>query len=158
MSPKIIKLAQDVLKVEATEILKASDKISNEFSDAVEYILYCEGRVILSGIGKSGHIAGKIASTLSSTGTPSFFMHPGEASHGDLGMITDKDIVIFLSNSGESQELILLIPLIKRIGAKIISITGDTNSTLSNESNIHINSQLHKRHALWVLRQQLVHP
>ena len=131
MSPKIIKLAQDVLNIEANEILKASDKISNEFSDAVECILRCEGRVILSGIGKSGHIAGKIASTLSSTGTPSFFMHPGEASHGDLGMITEKDIVIFLSNSGESQELILLVPLIKRIGAKIISITGDTNSTLS---------------------------
>ena len=130
MSPKIIKLAQDVLNIEANEILKASDKISNEFSDAVECILRCEGRVILSGIGKSGHIAGKIASTLSSTGTPSFFMHPGEASHGDLGMITEKDIVIFLSNSGESQELILLVPLIKRIGAKIISITGDTNSTL----------------------------
>ena len=132
MSPKIIKLAQDVLNIEANEILKASDKISNEFSDAVECILRCEGRVILSGIGKSGHIAGKIASTLSSTGTPSFFMHPGEASHGDLGMITEKDIVIFLSNSGESQELILLVPLIKRIGAKIISITGDTNSTLSH--------------------------
>ena len=130
MSPKRIKLAQDVLNIEANEILKASDKISKEFSDAVECILRCEGRVILSGIGKSGHIAGKIASTLSSTGTPSFFMHPGEASHGDLGMITEKDIVIFLSNSGESQELILLVPLIKRIGAKIISITGDTNSTL----------------------------
>ena len=144
MSPKIIKLAQDVLKVEATEILKASDKISNEFSDAVEHILCCEGRVILSGIGKSGHIAGKIASTLSSTGTPSFFMHPGEASHGDLGMITEKDVVIFLSNSGESQELILLVPLIKRIGAKIISITGDTNSTLFTESNIHINSSVKK--------------
>jgi arabinose-5-phosphate isomerase len=144
MSPKIIKLAQDVLNIEANEILKASDKISNEFSDAVECILRCEGRVILSGIGKSGHIAGKIASTLSSTGTPSFFMHPGEASHGDLGMITEKDIVIFLSNSGESQELILLVPLIKRIGAKIISITGDTNSTLSNESNIHINSSVTK--------------
>ena len=140
MLPKRIKLAQDVLNIEANEILKASDKISNEFSDAVECILRCEGRVILSGIGKSGHIAGKIASTLSSTGTPSFFMHPGEASHGDLGMITKKDIVIFLSNSGESQELILLIPLIKRIGAKIISITGDTNSTLFTESNIHINS------------------
>ena len=144
MSPKIIKLAQDVLNIEANEILKASDKISNEFSDAVECILRCEGRVILSGIGKSGHIAGKIASTLSSTGTPSFFMHPGEASHGDLGMITEKDIVIFLSNSGESQELILLVPLIKRIGAKIISITGDTSSNLSNESNIHINSSLKK--------------
>jgi len=144
MSPKIIKLAQDVLNIEANEILKASDNISNEFSEAVECILRCEGRVILSGIGKSGHIAGKIASTLSSTGTPSFFMHPGEASHGDLGMITEKDIVIFLSNSGESQELILLVPLIKRIGAKIISITGDTNSTLFTESNIHINSSVTK--------------
>ncbi len=144
MSPKRINLAQDVLKIEANEILKASDKISNEFSDAVECILRCEGRVILSGIGKSGHIAGKIASTLSSTGTPSFFMHPGEASHGDLGMIAEQDIVIFLSNSGESQELILLLPLIKRIGAKIISITGDTNSTLFTESNIHINSSVTK--------------
>lgn len=144
MSPKRIKLAQEVLNIEANELLKASDKISNEFSDAVECIIRCEGRVILSGIGKSGHIAGKIASTLSSTGTPSFFMHPGEASHGDLGMITEKDIVIFLSNSGESQELILLIPLIKRIGAKIISITGDTNSTLFTQSNIHINSSVTK--------------
>ena len=105
----------DVLNIEANEILKASDKISKEFSDAVECILRCKGIVILSGIGKSGHIARKIASTLSSTGTPSFFMHPGEASHGDLGMITEKDVVIFLSNSGESQELILLVPLIKRI-------------------------------------------
>ena len=144
MSPKRIKLAQDVLNIEANEILKASDKISNEFSDAVECIISCKGRVILSGIGKSGHIAGKIASTFSSTGTPSFFMHPGEASHGDLGMITEKDIVIFLSNSGESQELILLLPLIKRIGAKIISITGNINSTLFTESDIHINSSVTK--------------
>lgn len=144
MSSKRIKLAQDVLTIEANEILKASNKIANEFSEAVESILHCKGRIILSGIGKSGHIAGKIASTLSSTGTPSFFMHPGEASHGDLGMITEKDIVIFLSNSGESQELIVLLPLIKRIGAKIISITGDTNSTLFTESNIHINSSVTK--------------
>ena len=144
MSSKRIKLAQDVLTIEANEILKASSKIANEFSEAVESIIHCKGRIILSGIGKSGHIAGKIASTLSSTGTPSFFMHPGEASHGDLGMITEKDIVIFLSNSGESQELILLIPLIKRIGAKIISITGDNNSTLFTESNIHINSSVTK--------------
>jgi len=144
MLSKRIKFAQDVLKIEANEIIKASSKISNEFSDAVECILHCKGRVILSGIGKSGHIAGKIASTFSSTGTPSFFMHPSEASHGDLGMITEKDIVIFLSNSGESQELIVLLPLIKRIGAKIISITGDTNSTLFTESNIHINSSVTK--------------
>ena len=144
MSSKRIKLAKDVLTIEANEILKASRKIANEFSEAVESIIHCKGRIILSGIGKSGHIAGKIASTLSSTGTPSFFMHPGEASHGDLGMITEKDIVIFLSNSGESQELIVLLPLIKRIGAKIISITGDTNSTLFTESNIHINSSVTK--------------
>ena len=144
MSSKRIRLAQNVLKIEANEIIKASSKISNEFSDAVECILHCKGRVILSGIGKSGHIAGKIASTFSSTGTPSFFMHPGEASHGDLGMITEKDIVIFLSNSGESQELMVLLPLIKRIGAIIISITGDTNSTLFSESNIHINSSVTK--------------
>ena len=144
MSSNRIKLAQDVLKIEANEILKASNKIGNEFSEAVESIIRCKGRVILSGIGKSGHIAGKIASTLSSTGTPSFFMHPGEASHGDLGMITEKDIVIFLSNSGESQELIVLLPVIKRIGAKIISITGDSKSTLFNESNIHINSAVTK--------------
>jgi len=144
MSSKRIKLAQDVLTIEANEILKASSKIANEFSEAVESIIHCKGRIILSGIGKSGHIAGKIASTLSSTGTPSFFMHPSEASHGDLGMITEKDIVIFLSNSGESQELIVLLPLIKRIGAKIISITGDTNSTLFTESNIHISSSVTK--------------
>jgi len=144
MSSERIKLAQDVLKIEANEITKASSKISNEFSEAVECILRCQGRVVLSGIGKSGHIAGKIASTFSSTGTPSFFMHPGEASHGDLGMITEKDVVIFLSNSGESQELMILLPLIKRIGAKIISITGDTNSTLFTESDIHINSSVTK--------------
>ncbi|MBT4571373.1 MAG: KpsF/GutQ family sugar-phosphate isomerase, partial [Nitrosomonadales bacterium] len=144
MSSERIKLAQDVLKIEADEITKASSKISNEFSEAVECILRCQGRVVLSGIGKSGHIAGKIASTFSSTGTPSFFMHPGEASHGDLGMITEKDVVIFLSNSGESQELMILLPLIKRIGAKIISITGDTNSTLFTESDIHINSSVTK--------------
>ena len=142
MSSKRIKLAQDVLKIEADEITKASNRLSNDFSEAIECILECKGRIILSGIGKSGHIAGKIASTFSSTGTPSFFMHPGEASHGDLGMITEKDVVVFLSNSGESQELMVLLPHIKRIGAKIISITGETNSTLSLESNIHINSSV----------------
>ena len=144
MSSKRIKLAQDVLKIEANEITIAASRLSNEFSQAVDYILQCKGRVILSGIGKSGHIAGKIASTFSSTGTPSFFMHPGEASHGDLGMITERDIVIFLSNSGESDELMISLPHIKRIGAKIISITGNKNSNLSAESNIHIDSSVTK--------------
>lgn len=113
MSPKRIKLAQEVLNIEANELLKASDKISNEFSDAVECILRCEGRVILSGIGKSGHIAGKIASTLSSTGTPSFFMHPGEASHGDLGMITRKILLSFFQILGRARNSYFLSHLLK---------------------------------------------
>ena len=139
MSSKRIKLAQDVLKIEANEILKASGKISNEFSEAVECILGCEGRVILSGIGKSGHIAGKIASTFSSTGTPSFFMHPGEASHGDLGMITAPDVVIALSNSGETAEVLTILPLIKRMGVPLVALTGRPDSTLALAADVHVN-------------------
>ena len=107
-------------------------------------ILNCKGRVVLSGMGKSGHVARKIASTFASTGTPAFFMHPGEASHGDLGMITKEDIVIFFSNSGQSNELISILPTIKRIGAKIIGISGNTNSELANESDIHISAAVTK--------------
>jgi len=143
-SDQIIKLAQEVLNIEAEEILKASKSISNNFTDAVNEILGCGGRVVLSGMGKSGHIARKIASTFASTGTPAFFMHPGEASHGDLGMITKEDIVIFFSNSGESNELISILPTIKRIGAKIIGISGNANSELANQSNIHISAAVTK--------------
>jgi len=143
-SDQIIKLAQEVLSIEAEEILKASKSISNNFTDAVNEILGCKGRVVLSGMGKSGHIARKIASTFASTGTPAFFMHPGEASHGDLGMITKEDIVIFFSNSGQSNELISILPTIKRIGAKIIGISGNTNSELANQSNIHISAAVTK--------------
>ena len=141
---EIIKRAQDVLNTEAKEIQKLSSGISEDFVRAVFEILNCKGRVVLSGIGKSGHIAGKIASTFASTGTPAFFMHPGEASHGDLGMITEDDIVIFLSNSGQSNELISILPTIKRIGAKIISITGDSSSNLAEQSNIHISAKVTK--------------
>jgi len=143
-SNQIIKLAQKVLNIESEEILKAGKNISNNFSDAVNEILNCNGRVVLSGMGKSGHVARKIASTFASTGTPAFFMHPGEASHGDLGMITKEDIVIFFSNSGQSDELISILPTIKRIGAKIIGISGNTNSELANESDIHISAAVTK--------------
>jgi arabinose-5-phosphate isomerase len=143
-SDQIIKLAQEVLTIEAEEILKTSKSISNNFTDAVNEILGCSGRVVLSGMGKSGHIARKIASTFASTGTPAFFMHPGEASHGDLGMITKEDIVIFFSNSGQSSELISILPTIKRIGAKIVSISGNANSELAKQSNIHISAAVTK--------------
>ena len=143
-SDQIIKLAQKVLNIESEEILKASKNISNNFTDAVNEILNCNGKIVLSGMGKSGHIARKIASTFASTGTPAFFMHPGEASHGDLGMITKDDIVIFFSNSGQSDELISIFPTIKRIGAKIIGISGNANSELANESDIHISAAVTK--------------
>ena len=143
-SDQIIKLAQKVLNIESEEILKAGKNISNNFTDAVNEILNCNGKIVLSGMGKSGHIARKIASTFASTGTPAFFMHPGEASHGDLGMITKDDIVIFFSNSGQSDELISIFPTIKRIGAKIIGISGNANSELANESDIHISASVTK--------------
>jgi len=143
-SDQIIKLAQKVLNIESEEILKAGKNISNNFTDAVNEILNCNGKIVLSGMGKSGHIAKKIASTFASTGTPAFFMHPGEASHGDLGMITKDDIVIFFSNSGQSDELISIFPTIKRIGAKIIGISGNANSELANESDIHISAAVTK--------------
>ena len=138
----IIKIAQEVLEIEAQEILHASKNISSSFVNAVNLIIDCSGRVVLSGMGKSGHIARKIASTLASTGTPAFFMHPGEASHGDLGMITKNDIVIIFSNSGQSLEISSIIPNIKRIGAKIISICSNSNSDLAIQSDIHISSDV----------------
>lgn len=136
---KIIDIAKKVLQIEADEIYKTIGNIDDNFVLAVDTIKDCSGRVILSGIGKSGHIARKISSTLSSTGTPAFFMHPGEASHGDLGMITPHDVVIFFSNSGNSEELITILPNIKRIGAKIISVTNNADSDLAIQSDIHIN-------------------
>ena len=143
-SDQIIKLAQKVLNIESEEIIRASKNISINFTNAVNEILNCTGRVVVSGMGKSGHIARKIASTFASTGTPAFFMHPGEASHGDLGMITKNDIVIFFSNSGQSDELISIFPTIKRIGAKIIGISGNADSELANESDIHISAAVTK--------------
>ncbi|HAF00966.1 MAG TPA: D-arabinose 5-phosphate isomerase, partial [Methylophilaceae bacterium] len=110
-------LARKVLLLEANEIQMLAQRLNEEFERAVALILHCRGRVVVSGMGKSGHIGRKIAATLASTGTPAFFMHPAEASHGDLGMITGEDVVIALSNSGESDEIITILPPIKRLGA-----------------------------------------
>lgn len=125
---------------EAEEIRQLAERISGDFEAAVQLILDCHGRIVVTGMGKSGHIGGKIAATLASTGTPAFFMHAAEASHGDLGMITAEDVVIALSNSGESDEIINILPAIRRIGARILSITGTVNSTLSRESDVHLSA------------------
>ncbi len=141
-----LKLAKEVLMIEAAAVLRLSeqlgDQLGDDFCEATNLILHCQGRVVVSGMGKSGHIGNKIAATFASTGTPAFFMHAAEASHGDLGMVTEKDIVLALSNSGESNELIAILPLIKRIGAKLISITGNAKSTLAKAADIHLDASV----------------
>jgi arabinose-5-phosphate isomerase len=131
-------LAREVLEIEAAAITGLIARLDHSFQRAVELILDCRGRVTVSGIGKSGHIARKIASTMSSTGTPAYFVHPTEASHGDLGMITRDDVFIALSNSGESVELLAIVPLIKRQGAKLIALTGQPDSSLALEADAHL--------------------
>ena len=139
-----LELARDVLLLEASEINALATRLDGQFTDAVALILQCKGRVVVSGMGKSGHIGGKIASTLASTGTPAFFMHPAEASHGDLGMITAGDIVIALSNSGESDEILAIVTPLKRLGASIIAITGNDASTLAKAADIHLSAHVAK--------------
>jgi len=119
------------IEMEAQAVGELSHRINDDFTLACETILTCEGRVVVTGMGKSGHIGNKIAATLASTGTPAFFVHPGEASHGDLGMITKNDIVLAISNSGDTVEVVTLLPLIKRLGIPLISMTGDANSALA---------------------------
>lgn len=130
--------AREVLEIEAKAIFDLITTLDERFAQAVELIRNCESRVVVSGIGKSGHIARKIASTMASTGTPAFFVHPAEASHGDLGMVTSDDVFIALSNSGESEELMAIVPLIKRRGAKLIALTGNPDSSLARESDVHL--------------------
>jgi len=134
----VLELAREVLEIEAAAITALIARLDQDFQRAVDLILACRGRVTVSGIGKSGHIARKIASTMSSTGTPAYFVHPAEASHGDLGMVTRDDVFIALSNSGESAELLAIVPLIKRQGAKLISFTGNPDSTLAREADAHL--------------------
>ena len=135
-------LARQVLSIEAKAIEALIDRLDDKFTSALELILHCQGKVVVSGMGKSGHIARKIASTMASTGTPAFFVHPGEASHGDLGMISADDVLIALSNSGESPELLTIFPLIKRKGAKLISMTGNPASTMAREADIHLDASV----------------
>ena len=137
---QLLALAREVFRTEAEAVLSLSDRLGPPFIGAVRLILRCTGRVVVSGMGKSGHIGRKIAATLASTGTPSFFVHPAEASHGDLGMIAPDDIVIALSNSGESTELIAIVPLLKRHGTRLISITGAPASTLATRADIHLDA------------------
>ena len=131
-------LAREVLEIEAAAIHGLIARLDEQFQQAVEMILASRGRVTVSGMGKSGHIARKIASTMSSTGTPAYFVHPAEASHGDLGMVTRDDVFIALSNSGESGELLAIVPLIKRQGARLIALTGNADSSLAREADAHL--------------------
>lgn len=139
-SPKALDLARQVLRIEGDAVLALIDRVDQSFLQALSLILNCRGRVIVSGIGKSGHIARKIAATLASTGTPAYFVHPAEASHGDLGMITSDDVLIALSNSGESDELLNILPSIKRQGAKLIAMTGNAQSSLARDADTHLNA------------------
>lgn len=132
------RLGMTVIEIEAQAISQLATRIDENFAEACRYMLHCQGRVVVIGMGKSGHIGSKIAATLASTGTPAFFVHPGEASHGDLGMITTGDVVLALSNSGETQEILTILPLIKRRDVPLITLTGNPQSTLAKAASVNI--------------------
>lgn len=127
-----------VIETEAAAVRALAARIGNDFVAACRYMIACDGRIVVLGMGKSGHIGGKIAATLASTGSPAFFVHPGEASHGDLGMITSRDVVLAISNSGETDELLTILPLIKRLGVPLIALTGNSDSTLARAAEVNI--------------------
>lgn len=135
---KLRELALAVVQVESQAVAALAERIDDNFVAACKLMFDCFGRVVVTGMGKSGHIAGKIAATLASTGTPAFFVHPGEASHGDLGMITKQDVVLVLSNSGETEEVLTILPIIKRLGVPLIAMTGNADSTLAKSATTHI--------------------
>ncbi|MEW6293700.1 MAG: KpsF/GutQ family sugar-phosphate isomerase [Pseudomonadota bacterium] len=138
----LLALARRVLAIEADAVAKIAARLDASFAQAVGLILACHGRVIVSGIGKSGHIARKIAATMASTGTPAYFVHAAEAVHGDLGMIARDDVLIALSNSGENDELLTIVPLVKRQGGKLIAITGNPASSLAREADVHLDARV----------------
>ena len=140
----INELAKEVLEIEAQSILKLKERIGRDFDRAIEILYNCKGRVIITGMGKSGHIGRKIAATLSSTGTPSYFLHPAESTHGDSGLITRDDVVVAISNSGETAELLNLLPLIERFGVPMIAMTGKLNSTLAQKSEVVLDISVEK--------------
>jgi arabinose-5-phosphate isomerase len=133
-----------VLDIEADAVRALRDQLDDGFVEAIDFILSCRGRVVVSGIGKSGHVARKLAATFASTGTPAFFVHPAEASHGDLGMVTADDVFVAMSNSGESEELMAILPIIKRLGSKLIAITGKPGSSLARLADVHLNAGVAK--------------
>ena len=144
MGKPLTEIAKSVIQTEADSILLLIDRIDQNFDDACQLLASCQGKVILIGIGKSGHIAKKIASTFSSTGTPSFFMHPGEAGHGDLGMVNYNDVLVIISYSGESDEILTLLPGIKRLNVPIISMTGNAQSSIAESSAFHLDVSVEK--------------
>ncbi|WP_269531261.1 SIS domain-containing protein [Chitinimonas sp. BJYL2] len=141
---QLLALARDVLTIEADAIQAVAARLDETFVAAHAMLLACKGRVVVTGIGKSGHIGNKLAATLASTGTPAFFMHPAEAAHGDLGMITADDIVVAISYSGAAEELVTLLPAIKRRGARIVGISGNPDSALGQASDVHLNARVAK--------------
>jgi arabinose-5-phosphate isomerase len=137
-SQRLIEMGREALRIEARAVAALENRLGADFEKACRIVLACTGRVVVSGMGKSGHVGGKIAATLASTGTPAFFLHPAEASHGDLGMVTKEDVVLAISYSGETAELLTILPLFKRMGARLVAMTGNPASTLAREADVHI--------------------
>ncbi len=141
-SSALVESARKVIRIEAQAISALDARLDGEFSKACRLLLACRGRVVVSGMGKSGHIARKIAATLASTGTPAFFVHPGEASHGDIGMITRSDAVLLVSNSGETQEVLTILPFLRRQGNALIAMTGNPHSSLARDADAHLDASV----------------
>jgi arabinose-5-phosphate isomerase len=141
---KLRQLATAVITTEAEAVAALAARIDERFVAACEHLLACRGRIVVTGMGKSGHIGGKIAATLASTGSPAFFVHPGEASHGDLGMITAGDVVLALSNSGETDEILTILPIIRRLGVPLVALTGNPASSLAREATVHLDVSVTK--------------
>ena len=135
---ELLELAANVLSIEARALETLRDRLNDDFAAACELCLATPGRIVVTGMGKSGHVSNKIAATLASTGTPAFFMHPAEASHGDLGMITSQDLLLAISYSGETAEVVTILPVVKRMGAKLLSITGNPKSTMALAADAHL--------------------
>lgn len=141
---KICEIGRNVIDIEASTLIRLRDRIDQYFAKACQYLHDCTGRIIVIGVGKSGHISRKIAATLASTGSPAFFIHPSEAKHGDMGMMTAKDVVIALSNSGESEEIVSILPFIKRLNVPLITLTGKPHSTLAKAASINLDVSVEK--------------
>lgn len=142
--PQFCELGRAVIEVEAAAIEELKHRIDHNFTKACEILLTCKGRIVVLGMGKSGHIGNKIAATLASTGTPAFFVHPGEAHHGDMGMITAEDVALVISNSGETPELVCIVPFIKRLGIPMVALTGQKNSSLAKSATVNLDVSVKK--------------